>query len=77
MQHHAIAEELRARDLQFVRRIHRMRVLGVLLCMLPIGSVLVERGASAPYWVLLALNVVLWPPLAHRACRHARDPVET
>ncbi|WP_165967300.1 diguanylate cyclase [Luteimonas aestuarii] len=76
MQHHAIAEELRARDLQFVRRIHRMRVLGVLLCMLPIASVLAERDAPGFWWLLLALNVMLWPPLAYRICRRARDPVE-
>jgi diguanylate cyclase len=72
-----IADELRARDLQFVRRIYRMRMLGTLLCALPIASVLDERGAPAPYWLLLAANMLLWPHLAYRISRRSRDPVET
>ncbi len=76
MPHYAISEELRARDLQFVTRIHRMRMLGTLLCALPIASVLAEASAPAPYWILLALNVVAWPHVATWACRRARDPAE-
>lgn len=76
MPHYSIAEELRARDLQFVSRIHRMRLLGTALCMLPIASVLAERGAAWPAWLLLALNVLAWPQLALWACRRARDPAE-
>lgn len=73
--HDAIVEELRSRDLQFVRRIHHMRRLGTVLCMLPIASVLAEREAGAALWVLLAANVLLWPPLSLRVCLRARDPV--
>lgn len=65
----------RAQDLRFVCRIHRMRMLGTALCALPIASVLDERGTSAVVWVLLFLNVVLWPQIAQALCRRARDPV--
>ncbi|MCR6661767.1 MAG: diguanylate cyclase [Luteimonas sp.] len=53
-----------------------MRMLGTLLCALPIASVLAERSAPAPYWILLALNVIVWPQVAVWACRRARDPAE-
>lgn len=76
MPHYSIADELRAKDLQFVTRIHRMRMLGTFLCMLPIASVLAERSAGAPLWILLALNVAIWPQVSYWACRRARDPAE-
>lgn len=74
MPHFATADERRARELQFVRRIHRMRMLGTALCALPIASVLEERGAGWPTWLLLVLNAVLWPQLANLYSRRARDP---
>lgn len=75
MPHTSAAKHLRSGNLQFVTRIHRMRMLGTVLCMLPIASVLAERSASAPYWILLALNVLAWPQLALWTARRARDPV--
>lgn len=68
-------EELRPKGLQFVARIHRMRMLGTLLCSLPIASVLIEQSAPVYSWVLLVLNALLWPQLALLAGRRARDPV--
>ena len=75
MPHYATADELRARDLQFVRRIHHMRMLGTALCALPIASVLAERGAGWPAYALLAANALLWPQFANVASVRARDPV--
>jgi diguanylate cyclase len=74
MPHYTIDEDLRDRSLQFVTRIHCMRVLGTLLCTLPIASVLLERSAPAFHWVLLGLNALIWPQLALRVGRSARDP---
>ena len=70
----ATVAERRARDLQFVRRIHRMRVLGTLLCTLPVASVLEERGAGWPFWAIMALNSLVWPLVANCLCRRAREP---
>ena len=75
MPYFALAEELRAHDLRFVVRIHRMRMLGTALCALPIASVLQERSAHAGFWLLLALNTLLWPQVAAWLCRRATDPV--
>ena len=70
-----IEQDLRPKGLRFVSRIHRMRMLGTLLCTLPIASVLLEQSASAVFWWLLAANAFLWPQLALWAGRRARDPV--
>jgi diguanylate cyclase len=75
--HYNIVEDLRPRGLRFVARIHRMRMLGTALCTLPIASVLLERDASAAYWMLLFINALVWPQLALWAGRRARDPVAT
>lgn len=75
MPHTSAAKHLHSRNLQFVARIHRMRMLGTVLCMFPIASVLAERSAPVPYWILLALNVLAWPQVAVRIARHAHDPV--
>lgn len=65
----------RRRKLRFIRRIHGMRMLGTALCALPVGSVLAERGALLGAWVLVGINVLLWPLIAHCISMRARDPV--
>ena len=69
-----IADRSRTPALHFVTRIHRMRMLGTVLCALPIASVLLERDAPAWVWGLLALNALGWPHLAWWLARRARDP---
>jgi len=67
----------RRRKLRFVRRIHGMRMLGTALCVLPIGSVLAEREAPLAVWILVGINALLWPLIAHCISMRARDPVAT
>ncbi len=74
---YTIDPNLSPKGLRFVTRIHRMRMLGTLLCALPIASVLAERSAPALAWILLSLNVLLWPHLALWLGRRAKDPVAT
>lgn len=75
MSHFVAVEEIRPRDLRFVTRISRMRMLGTLLCALPIASVLQERSAHGVFWILLGLNALVWPHVADWLCRRATDPV--
>lgn len=75
MSYYSIDEDVRPQGLRFVTRIHRMRTLGTLLCLLPIASVLLERSAPAAFWVLLGLNAFIWPHLALWLGRRAADPV--
>lgn len=77
MPHYHVEQDLHRNGFRFVDRIHRMRMLGTLLCALPIASVLIERSAAAGYWLLLALNVLAWPQIARWMGRRARDPVAT
>ena len=65
----------RRRKLRFVRRIHGMRMLGTALCALPVGSVLAEREASLAVWILVGINALLWPQIAHCISTRARNPV--
>ncbi|MCD9006380.1 diguanylate cyclase [Luteimonas sp. XNQY3] len=60
--------------LRFVTRIHRMRMLGTLLCAVPIASVLHETGAPMWIWVALIFNALVWPHVAWLLARRARDP---
>ena len=77
MPHYNVGQDLHRNGMRFVTRIHRMRMLGTLLCTLPIASVLLERSAPAADWWLLALNALLWPQMALWMGRRARDPVAT
>jgi diguanylate cyclase len=61
-------------DLRFVRRIHRMRMLGLGLGFFCIASVFHERGASPVAWVLLIANGYLWPHLAYLLSMRSREP---
>ena len=70
----SIADRSRTPALRFVSRIHRMRMLGTLLCALPIASVLSERGAPGWVWAALLLNMLAWPQIAWLLGRRARDP---
>lgn len=68
------ADSPRTPALRFVSRIHRMRMLGTLLCALPIASVLLERGAPGWLWTALLLNMLVWPQIAWWLAGRARDP---
>ena len=70
-----IAERARGPVAQFIRRIYRMRMLGTVLCALPIASVLLERGAPPWLWWLLLVNMLAWPHLAYLWARRAREPL--
>lgn len=56
------------------RRNYPPRVLGVVLSGICVIAVLLERGAPAWVWVLLTLNLVIWPHLALFAALRAKDP---
>ena len=66
-----------ARALRFAARIYRMRMLGTLLCVLPIGSVLSENRIGTP-WILagMFINALLWPQLAYYLSTKAEDPAK-
>jgi len=64
----------RARQLSFVRRAFRLRVLGLGVGSLCVASVLYLQGAPPAWWIALAANAFAWPHLARvLAGRHA-DP---
>ncbi len=77
----ALVEELApdslARDLRFVRRIHRMRTLGLGLGVLPIASVLYQQHAPLWVWAVLFLNGYVWPHAAYLLSRRSRQPSRT
>jgi diguanylate cyclase len=56
------------------RRTYRFRVLGMGLAALPIGTVLLERGAGWP-WAWLGLVCFLWPHVAYLLAKRAADPL--
>jgi len=52
------------RERRFVRRLYRMRVLGLGLGALCVGSVLHLHEAALGWWLLLAFNCMVWPHVA-------------
>lgn len=63
-------------NLRFVNRVYRLRMLGLVLGMLPVGAVLYRQQAPAWVWSLLFANGLLWPHLARLHAAHARQPVQ-
>lgn len=62
----------RIRALRFVRRMHRMRMLGLALGFLCVASVLRLHDAAPGLWALLLVNAFAWPHVAR--LHAARDP---
>jgi diguanylate cyclase len=52
------------RDLRFVRRIHRLRTLGLGLGALCVAAVLQLHDAAIVWYVLLGINAFVWPHIA-------------
>ena len=64
----------RLRDLRFVRRLHRLRTLGLGLGFLCVGSVLRLHDASLGWWLLLFANGFVWPHVAWMLARRSANP---
>ena len=63
----------RVRELRFVKRIHRLRTLGLGLGALCVAAVLRLHDAALVWWLLLGLNGFVWPHAAMLiAARSAR-----
>jgi len=59
------------------RRVYRLRMLGMGLAALPVGTVLAENGAAWPAWALLVCTALIWPQLALLIARSSREPYRT
>jgi diguanylate cyclase len=65
----------RERDLRFVDRVHRLRMLGLGLGFLCVGSVFHVHGASAVAWALLVAHGLFWAHIARYLAAHSADPL--
>jgi diguanylate cyclase len=66
-----------ARALRFVRRVHRLRTLGLGLGFLCVASVLRLQDAPFGWWVLLLANGFAWPHMAWLLTARSADPLRT
>ena len=70
------ASRRRVRELRFVKRIHRLRSLGLALGAICVAAVLHLHAAAPGWWLLLGLNGFIWPHVAMLiATRSARPHV--
>ncbi len=60
--------------LQVPRQVYRLRVLGLALGFVCVGTVFYERNASPIAWTLLALHAFVWPHAAWHHARLSADP---
>ena len=72
---HQLRGEDRAHQMRFVRRIHRMRTLGLALGFVCVASVLKLHQSSIGWWIALAVNGFVWPHVAWRLATHSAHPV--
>ena len=63
------------RDLRFIARIHRLRILGLGLGCLCVAAVFQARGASAVVWILLITHALVWPHVARYVALRSAAPV--
>jgi diguanylate cyclase len=64
----------RARELRFVRRVHRLRTLGLGLGFFCVASVLRLRETPLAWWLLLFLHGFFWPHIARLIAVRHREP---
>jgi diguanylate cyclase len=64
----------RARAYRFVRRIHRLRTVGLGLGSICVAAVLRELEAPLFWWILLGINGLVWPQVAALSAMHSDDP---
>lgn len=65
------------RGLSFVKRVYPARALGLGLGALAVGAVLYEQQLHWGYWLLLAINGLVWPHIAYLIAIHSRTPFAT
>lgn len=70
------SQQSEARDRAFVRRMYRMRMLGLVLSALCVASVLYENDTPVVVWGLLLLNLAVWPHVAWWRVRRSLLPRE-
>jgi diguanylate cyclase len=63
-----------SRDLRFVSRLYRLRMLGLMLGFFCVASVLYQNHAPVTVWTLLAADIFLWPHIAYAIARRSRAP---
>ncbi|HEY3985899.1 diguanylate cyclase [Cedecea sp.] len=62
---------------RFVNRMYIMRMLGTLLCFLPLFSVLHQQQSSPAVVALLVINAFIWPHVALLKARFSGSPVNS
>jgi diguanylate cyclase len=67
----------RERGLRFVRRIHRMRALGLGLGALCVAAVFHQHGAPALAWLALGIHGYVWPHVARWLASRSAWPART
>lgn len=68
-------KKARTQGSRFINRMYIMRMLGTLLCFLPIFSVLHEQQASQAIVAMLVVNAFVWPHVALLKARFSSSPV--
>ena len=61
------------RNSSFIKRVYFLRQIGVVLCFLPIYSVLQEQSHHKITIALLILNALTWPSVAYLASMMSKD----
>ena len=65
------------RKRQLPRRVYPLRILGMGLGGMVVGTVLWERQAGLPAWVGMVLASFIWPHVAYLLTRRSADPYRT
>ncbi|MDE3211307.1 MAG: diguanylate cyclase [Pseudomonadota bacterium] len=61
---------------QNIRKVYRVRTIGLILGALPVCSVLAQHQTPAWLWAWMASCALLWPPVARVLTSHAEHPAQ-
>ncbi|MBW4239660.1 diguanylate cyclase [Enterobacter roggenkampii] len=65
------------RNISFIKRVYFLRQIGVVLCFIPIYSVLQEQSHNKITVALLIMNALTWPSIAYLASVISKDMLNT
>src|SRR5450830_1753711 len=70
-------EELIGKGVRFVKRIHKLRVIGLSIGFFCVAAGFLQNPVGWPLWALLIFHGYIWPHVAYRVALNSKIPYRT
>ena len=71
---HAAESELIGKGVRFVKRIYKLRVIGLAIGFFCVAAAFLQNPVAWPWWVLLVFHGYIWPHMAYHWALRSRIP---